>query len=57
VESLGGSSFAYADAESESPLTMALEEHQLNDARGDFTARFSAERAFLFDTESTQRIR
>ena len=57
VESLGGSSFGYADAESEAPLTMALEEQQLADARGDFTARFDASRAFLFDSESTNRIR
>lgn len=57
VESLGGLSYGYADAESEAPLTMALEEHQLNDARGDFTAHFNTDRAFLFDTESTQRIR
>ncbi len=57
VESLGGSSFAYADAESDTPLTMALEEHQITDAKGDFTARFDASRAFLFDPESTLRIR
>jgi len=57
VESLGGTSFAYADAESDSPLTVGLEEHQLADARGEFTARFDAARSFLFDTESTLRIR
>lgn len=57
VESLGGLSYGYADAESESPLTMNLEEHQLADARGEFSARFDANRAFLFDIESTLRIR
>ena len=57
VESLGGSSFGYADAESESPLTIGLEEHQTLDARGDFTARFDTHRAFLFDPETTMRIR
>jgi len=57
VESLGGSSYGYADAESDAPLTMALEEHQLSDARGDFTARFDASRAFLFDSDTTLRIR
>jgi len=57
VESLGGSSFAYADAESDAPLTMGLEEHQLTNAQGDFTAQFDAGRAFLFDKESTLRLR
>lgn len=57
IESLGGSSYGYADAESEAPLTIALEEHQLGDARGPFTARFDANRAFLFDQETSQRIR
>ncbi len=57
VESLGGSSFGYANAESESPLTIGLEEHQAADARGEFTARFDSGRAFLFDSQSTLRIR
>ncbi len=57
VESLGGSSFGYANAESESPLTIGLEEHQAMNARGEFTARFDPERAFLFDSQSTLRIR
>jgi len=57
VESLGGLSYGYSDSDSEAPLTMALEEHQLGKARGDFTARFDANRAFLFNPEITLRIR
>lgn len=59
VESLGGSSFGYADSQSETPLTIGIEEHQLADARarGEFNARFDSSRAFLFDPQSTQRIR
>ncbi len=57
IESLGGSSFGYANPESETPLTLAIEEQQLADAKGDFTARFDADRAFLFDPDSTLRIR
>jgi len=57
VESLGGTSFGYADAQSESPLTMGLDEQQLAEARGEFIARFDAARAFLFDKQSTLRIR
>jgi len=57
VESLGGSSFGYANADSDSPLTISLEEDQLGAAKGDFTARFTTARAFLFDTESQRRLR
>ncbi len=57
IESLGGSSFGYANPESETPLTISIEEQQLSDAKGEFTARFDAGRAFLFDPESTLRIR
>lgn len=57
VESLGGSSFGYANAQSESPLTIGLEEHQAMNARGEFVARFDTSRAFLFDHQSSLRIR
>ncbi len=57
VEILGGLSFGYADAESESPLTIGLEEHQLAGAKGEFTARFATQRAFLFNPDTAQRIR
>ncbi len=57
IENLGGVSFAYANADSEEPLTVGLEEQQLSTARGEFEARFDTSRCFLFDQQSTQRIR
>jgi len=57
VESLGGSSFGYANANSDSPLTVSLEEDQLAAAKGDFNARFTTGRAFLFDAETQRRLR
>ncbi len=57
VENLGGVSFAYANAASDEPLTVGLDEQQAGNARGDFEARFDTSRCFLFDKHSTQRIR
>lgn len=57
VENLGGVSFAYANADSDEPLTVGLDEQQAGNARGDFVARFDTSRCFLFDRESTRRIR
>ncbi len=57
IENLGGVSFGYAGADSDEPLTIALEEQQLADARGHFDARFDSKRTFLFDPDSTLRIR
>jgi len=57
VENLGGISFGYANADSDEPLTVALDEQQISSARGDFEARFDTSRCFLFDQKSQLRIR
>jgi len=57
IENLGGVSYGYAGVESEEPLTIALPEEQVANAKGDFVACFDAARAFLFDGTSTLRIR
>lgn len=57
IENLGGVSYGYAAADSDEPLTVGLEEHQVASAQGDFTANFDSGRAFLFDPATTRRIR
>ncbi|MBX2826080.1 MAG: sn-glycerol-3-phosphate ABC transporter ATP-binding protein UgpC [Gammaproteobacteria bacterium] len=57
IENLGGTSFGYAGVEDDEPLTIGLEEQQVATARGAFEARFNPARAFLFDPETTLRIR
>jgi len=57
IENLGGSSFGYAAVEADEPLTIGLEEEQVAGARGSFDARFNPARTFLFDPQTTMRIR
>jgi lactose/L-arabinose transport system ATP-binding protein len=57
IENLGGVSYGYANADSDEPLTIGLAEGQAADARGAFTANFDPARAFLFNPDSTVRLR
>jgi len=57
IENLGGVSYGYAGVDSAEPLTIALDEKQVADAKGEFVASFEAARVFLFDKDSEHRIR
>lgn len=57
IENLGGVSYGYAGVDSDEPLTIALEESQIDQAQGEFVARFDTSRAFIFDRETSKRIR
>ncbi|MEQ9153637.1 MAG: ATP-binding cassette domain-containing protein, partial [Roseitalea porphyridii] len=57
IEDLGGVSYGYSGADTDNPLTIALEEgHGIRPGQS-FKARFDPARAMLFDPQSERRIR
>ena len=57
IENLGGVAYGYARAETDTPLTIQLNEGHSAEEDGMLVTGFNADRAFLFDTASEQRIR
>ena len=57
IEDLGGVSYGYSGANTDNPLTIALEEgHKVRPGQA-FTARFDPGRGLLFDPASERRLR
>ena len=57
VENLGGTSYAYAGADTESPLIIELRDRKAAVEGGALQTGFDPARAFLFDRESGRRLR
>jgi lactose/L-arabinose transport system ATP-binding protein len=57
IENLGGVAYGYAGAESETPLTIQLNEGHTAEEDGALVIGFEPERAFVFDATSERRLR
>ncbi len=57
IENLGGTSFGYANSDSEDPLTIELSEGHKAKEGSTYSAGFDASRIYLFDANTELRIR